>query len=54
MYGRIIQTVGILAVVIAIEVEIWQREPVYLILATIGSLIFAVGTKVVYFSKKKR
>lgn len=54
MYGRIIQTVGIIAVIIAIEVEIWQREPVYLILATIGSLVFALGTKIVYFSKKRR
>lgn len=56
MYGRIIQTVGIVAVVVAIELEIWQRADPWLILATAGSLCFALGTKVVYFGfmRKKR
>lgn len=54
MYGRIIQSIGVLAVIVAIEVELWQRAPVYLILATVGSLVFALGTKIVYFSKKRR
>lgn len=54
MYGRIIQTVGVLVVIIAIEVELWLHQPVYLILATAGSLIFALGTKIIYFSKKKK
>lgn len=54
MYGRIIQTVGVLTVIVAIEIELYQHAPVYLILATVGSLIFAVGTKIAYFSKKRR
>lgn len=54
MYGRIIQTVGVLVVIVAVEIELWLHAPVYLILATIGSLVFALGTKITYFSKKKR
>jgi len=54
MYGRIIQSIGVLVVIVAVEVELWKHEPVYLILATVGSLVFALGTKIVYFSKKKR
>ncbi len=54
MYGRIIQTVGVLIVIVAVEVELWKHEPVFLILATVGSLVFALGTKIVYFSKKKK
>jgi len=54
MYSRIIQSIGVIAVVAAIELEIWLHEPVFMILATAGSLVFAVGTKLVYFSKKKK
>lgn len=54
MYGRIIQTVGIIAVVVALELEIWHRQDLWLILATLGSLVFAVGTKIVYFSRRKK
>jgi len=53
MYGRIIQTIGVLVVIVAVEVELWLHAPVYLILATLGSLTFALGTKIVYFSKKR-
>ena len=54
MYGRIIQTIGIAAVIVAIELEVWFKADIYLILATAGSLGFAVGTKIVYYSKNKR
>ena len=54
MYGRIIQTLGILTVIIAIEMQVWTRAEPWTIITTTGSLLFALGTKVVYFSKKKR
>lgn len=54
MYGRIVQTIGVLAVLVAIELEIYFRADLYLVLATVGSLIFAVGTKIVYYSKAGR
>jgi len=54
MYGRIIQTIGVVITIVAIEVELWLHASIYLIMATAGSLIFALGTKIVYFSKKKR
>lgn len=56
MYGRILQTVGVLASLAAIQLEIYHGGDVYLILATAGSVVFAVGTKVHYFLilKKER
>jgi len=54
MYGRIIQTIGVIAVIIAIELEIYYRADIWLILATTGSLVFAVGTKIVYFGFKQQ
>jgi len=53
MYGRIIQTVGIIGVLVAIEMQVWQQQEVWMILTTLGSLVFAVGTKVIYFSRKR-
>lgn len=53
-YGRIIQSVGVVAVVVAVEIEIYNQQSIWIIIATIGSLLFAVGTKMVYFSKKRR
>ncbi len=51
MYGRIIQTIGVIAGIAAIELEIYFRQDCWMILATAGSLCFAIGTKIVYFSK---
>lgn len=53
-YSRIIQTIGVLVVVVAILLETWHHAEPYLIFATSGSLIFAIGTKVVYFSRRRK
>ena len=52
MYGRILQTIGIIAVIVAIQIEIITRQDLWMIITTAGSLLFAIGTKLVYFRKK--
>jgi hypothetical protein len=54
MYGRIIQTVGVIAVIVGIELEIYFRANIFMVLTTVGSLVFAVGTKIVYFKPWRR
>lgn len=53
MFGRIIQTVGVVLTLAAIQLEIYYKADIYLILATAGSVVFTVGTKYHYYREKK-
>lgn len=53
-YGRIVQTFGVLVGIIALAIFLWDHAPLSHTLAVAGSLSFAIGTKIVYFSRKPK
>ena len=49
MYGRIVQTIAVLLSFFAIGFMLWTHSQVAYILTTFGAVLFAIGTKIVYF-----
>jgi len=45
-YGTLIQLAGVMGLGVGIVLEMTYKADVYLILITLGSIIFAIGTKI--------
>jgi len=52
MLWKMVQLVGMMLLLAGVVLEVFTRQDVHFITITVGSLIFALGTKFVHYKEK--
>lgn len=51
-FWQMVQFIGVIFVTVGVCLELYTRQDIYFFIITAGSLIFALGTKFMYYRRK--